>query len=425
MADRMVQARKKSSDKMSEEDNSKLDDLLLEEDDNERKKKENTGVAGKKKSDSKSKSTAAAGGPSKLSTYKSNKRQAKAQEESEMQVEAPMQPGPSTSNHDAVMAALMNIQANQKQQGADIKTLSERMDKMENEYDEYDDYDDNQEVFEGEENENTVEPPPKKQKVDTNNNPTRFSSMAKRRKVLEVCDTKIDDTLAENINDLFRNGMNEDQYVELTKDENNARPENCEGLTVVRTNQLIWNVISPYAQTADKKLQFIERSVVKAATILTKTVNEMANHEQDENQDDNPEMNGYIDNCNDVLALLGHTNRQINLTRREFLKPELMSEYLHLCSPAVPYTSYLFGDDVSQAAKDIENCSKVGNKLRFGRGRGGFRGGRGYRGGRGGYRGNRGARGRGGLPPGYKIPRHSAKNSQRGGNSQQHQKEKN
>ena len=102
-----------------------------------------------------------------------------------------------------------------------------------------------------------------------------------------------------------------------------------------------------------------------------------------------------------------------------------MSEYLHLCSPSVPYTSQLFGDDVSKAAKDIEDCSKVGNKLRFGRGRGSFRGGRGYRGGRGGFRGNigGGARGRG-LPPGYKIPRHSTKNSQRGGSSQQ-QKEKN
>ena len=156
------------------------------------------------------------------------------------------------------MAALMNIQASQKQQGNDIKALSERMDKMENDYDaEYDDYDDNQEQegLEGEENEsvNGNEPPPNKQKTDNNYN-SRFSSMAKRRKVLEVCDAKIDDVLAENVNDLFRNGMNEEQYLELTKDENNARPENCEGLTVVRANQLIWNVISPYAQTADKKL---------------------------------------------------------------------------------------------------------------------------------------------------------------------------
>ncbi|VDH89317.1 Hypothetical predicted protein [Mytilus galloprovincialis] len=100
-----------------------------------------------------------------------------------------------------------------------------------------------------------------------------------------------------------------------------------------------------------------------------------------------------------------------------------MAEYVPLCSHSVPYTNNLFGDDVSKVAKDIEDCSKVGNKLKFGngRGRGGgfFRGGRGghrgtfsrggYRGGRGGFRGGRG-RGSGPIP----------KNSQRGGNPQKY-----
>ncbi|VDI30384.1 Hypothetical predicted protein [Mytilus galloprovincialis] len=137
--------------------------------------------------------------------------------------------------------------------------------------------------------------------------------------------------------------------------------------------------------------------------------------------DENNNANGnsgsgeYIDKCNDVLALLGHANRQLNMTRRDFLKPEMMAEYVPLCSHSVPYTNNLFGDDVSKVAKDIEDCSKVGNKLKFGsgRGRGGgfFRGGRGghrgtfsrggYRGGRGGFRGGRG-RGSGPIPK--KLP---------------------
>lgn len=151
----------------------------------------------------------------------------------------------------------------------------------------------------------------------------------------------------------------------------------------------------------------------------------MAQNDQVAEKDDGPNnMDEYIDKCNDVLALLGHANRQINTTRREFLRPELMSEYLHLCSHSVPFTKWLFGDDVSKTAKDIEDCSKIGNKLRFGRGRGGYRGGRGHRGGRGGCRGNIGTRDRG-LPPGYKIPKYSTtKNFQRGGNSQVQQRDK-
>jgi hypothetical protein len=43
----------------------------------------------------------------------------------------------------------------------------------------------------------------------------------------------------------------------------------------------------------------------------------------------------------------------------------------------VPYTSYLFGDDVSKAAKDIEDTRKIGSRLGGYRGRPFYRGGRG------------------------------------------------
>ena len=44
----------------------------------------------------------------------------------------------------------------------------------------------------------------------------------------------------------------------------------------LQTNQLIWELISPYSQTWDKKMQAIEKSVVKAAVLLCKTVNNLA-----------------------------------------------------------------------------------------------------------------------------------------------------
>ena len=150
----------------------------------------------------------------------------------------------------------------------------------------------------------------------------------------------------------------------------------------------------------------------------------MARNHQVAEKNDGTNMNEYFDKCNDVLAPLGHASRHIHTTRRDFRKPELMSENLHLCSHSVPFTKWLFGDDVSKTAKDIEDCSKIGNKLRFGRARGGYRGGRSHRGGRGGYCGNRGARGRD-LPPGYRIPKHTTTNFQRGGYSQAQQRDKN
>lgn len=92
---------------------------------------------------------------------------------------------------------------------------------------------------------------------------------------------------------------------------------------------------------------------------------------------------------------MGHANRQLNLARREFMKPDVNSNYGHLCAQSVPYTSLLFGDDVSKAAKDVEETRKIGNRmsgLGFPRGRGYYRGGRG-RGSRRGGRYRRGFRG--------------------------------
>ena len=212
--------------------------------------------------------------------------------------------------------------------------------------------------------------------------------MAKRFKIKEVCDVNVDDTLAKNVTDLFRNGMDEDQYNDLIKDENTGRSEKCEGLTVVRTNQLVWDLISPNAQQSDKKLQSVGKSVVKAATIITKVVNKMALQESE----GDTSVGEYIDSCNDALALLGHSNRQMNMTRRDLIKPDLSYDYLHLCAHSLPYTDMLFGDDVSKSVRDIESCNKLGSCISRSGFRGGFRGGfrSGRRGGfRGGFRGGR------------------------------------
>jgi hypothetical protein len=43
--------------------------------------------------------------------------------------------------------------------------------------------------------------------------------MSKRFKQKEITEDKIDETLASNITDLFRNGMDDAQYSEIIKDE--------------------------------------------------------------------------------------------------------------------------------------------------------------------------------------------------------------
>ena len=107
----------------------------------------------------------------------------------------------------------------------------------------------------------------------------------------------------------------------------------------------------------------METSIVKAATILTKAVELMGNTANANGAVDGEFLSKLIEHSNDVLALLGHTNKQINVARKDFLRKEINSDYSHLCNPTLPVTKFLFGDDVSQSAKQIEDCSKLSNRM--------------------------------------------------------------
>lgn len=66
-------------------------------------------------------------------------------------------------------------------------------------------------IYDGGNKDNKIEPPVKKQNKDD----IKFSFMSKRCIVKEICDYKIDEVSTNNINELFRNGMNEEQYSDI------------------------------------------------------------------------------------------------------------------------------------------------------------------------------------------------------------------
>ena len=45
------------------------------------------------------------------------------------------------------------------------------------------------------------------------------------------------------------------------------------------------------------------------------------------------------------------------------MKSDLRQDYMHLCSTTVPFTDYLFGDDVSKTVKDIQEVNRAGQKI--------------------------------------------------------------
>ena len=75
------------------------------------------------------------------------------------------------------------------------------------------------------------------------------------------------------------------------------------------------------------------------------------------------EINGWkalAQEAIDSLSLFAHANAKLNTRQKELIKPDLHSDYKHLCSASIPVTAELFGDDLSKQVKDISEIGLAG-----------------------------------------------------------------
>ena len=320
-----------------------------------------------------------------------------------------------------IMNLLVNIQQEQTSQKNDMNNLQS----MVNEVYYYDensvnadlpnDIDDNNNAQTDNDTnvdpEEVAEPPSKRQKTSDTSNVTDaevsrtsssiFKSVANDYKAKDAVDSKIDDDLADVVNVFFREGISDEKYQDLMK--SISRPENCTSLTRTRVNQLVWDLLQPQTRSFNSVILQHQETVIKASCNIAKLLSKL-------NQSDMTDENQYkldIQSCMDIglesLGLLAQYNKMTNLKRKEYQKFDLSPEYHHLFSPSVPFTDMLYGDNVCQKSREIQDMNRLGRQLnnrgRGGFGRGGFSRGRGgFNRGRGGYsrgRGYRGGRGRG------------------------------
>lgn len=96
-------------------------------------------------------------------------------------------------------------------------------------------------------------------------------------------------------------------------------------------------------RTVDSKLQRCQKPLVKGLTALVASYDDKDLSEREEN----------------ALALLSNSLFELNMLRRDLIKPELNRRYAHLCKPSVKTTTWLFGDDLPKAMKDLEERQKA------------------------------------------------------------------
>lgn len=173
-----------------------------------------------------------------------------------------------------------------------------------------------------------------------------------------ACD--VDKHVADMVNQLFDHGMREDSYKEVAEDEITKRPGNCPALSPVECNVQILEALKQDARKADLRMKEVNKDILKAATIIIRSITVLDKVAQDEG---NAVVAHEVGMINGALALLGHANYRNNLVRRFNIKREINPKYAHLCSDKVPMTRFLFGDDLSQSAKQIEEAEKLKSKI--------------------------------------------------------------
>ena len=266
---------------------------------------------------------------------------------------------PSLTDIMGVLKTIQNVQNTQKlnMENIDSKVLEMYNDCDDAEYDEQDDFffdvDDNnndvesrQEIVENVEMEN--EPPNKRRKTDDNSTETApcnssFIGAARSFKLKENVDKKVNDELADMINVIFREGISDEKYQDLLKTV--LRPENCSSRTRTKVNQLIWNWLRPYTKSYDVSIQQHQNAIIKASINVAKMLDKLDKMKINKESSDSD-----IQECIDLglgsIELMAQYNRLTNLKRKEVHRPDLEQDYHHLCSPNVPFTDILYGDDI-------------------------------------------------------------------------------
>ena len=66
-----------------------------------------------------------------------------------------------------------------------------------------------------------------------------------------------------------------------------------------------------------------------------------------------------MDHLIHAVVLLMSANRELNLKRRDLLRPDLNKQYGALCNPSTPMSTFLFGDDLNKEVEELTKSNKL------------------------------------------------------------------
>ena len=151
----------------------------------------------------------------------------------------------------------------------------------------------------------------------------------------------LDAELAQGIRCMMTEKMEEKALNEVM--EGYETPAKLPELCVPLVNETIWTSLSPKVRSVDCKMQRVQKYIIKG---MTAGLTDMTAADAKKNNEDS-------------WACLTAANNELNMLRRELIKPELNQRFAHLCRPSVKVTNLLFGDDLGKQIKDLTESQKA------------------------------------------------------------------
>ncbi len=167
---------------------------------------------------------------------------------------------------------------------------------------------------------------------------------------------KIDEKLAAVITKTVRRQPSDDKMTE--KLNSFKRPANIEELKPTRVNPEIWSSLQAKTRSFDIKLQKVESALLKSIVPIVSCIASLMKSEASDPKD-------LMTKLIDSVAIIGYSKYELNLRRRELIKPDLNRQFSVLCSAQAPVTGLLFGDNLTQQCKDIQENNKLGQKFGY------------------------------------------------------------
>ncbi|CAH3155755.1 unnamed protein product [Porites lobata] len=151
--------------------------------------------------------------------------------------------------------------------------------------------------------------------------------------VLEKTSPAIDANLAEKVKSLLTEKLTKEKLAEVQN--KYLRPENCTNLVAPKINKQIWQQLRQETRNNDSAFQKAQSLLLSGLYAVLQLCNS-ANGDQ-------------WNVLTHTAVLLLSANRELNLKRRDLIRPDLNKQYAPLCNPSTA------GDDLN---KEVEELTK-------------------------------------------------------------------